>query len=773
MADQRIDILLALKTQLEGHTEALGYLKDFASGLTGVGLTLGVSALGSGLAALAKSSMEVGQELTIMASRAEMSTAAMQTLWLTSVSYGVEQQDLVRGSVNLQKNLETAATHGASPFNKALAELHLTAAGLQALAPERQFEVIGEKIANATDKHAAFNAALDLLGTKSAPKLLEFLKQLGVEGYDRMAASVKGIALTEEQLATLDRGAQHFERMWLAVKLIVASGFANSIDLMSASVPAIIAAQQRMEAAEKAATEKKSGNAWGGANVERDLARAAFVREAAKIDDQNYTALAKATLKKMRADGGRFGNPADLAALQKPFDDRTAGRADNAAKMAAGDAAHAGVYTDEDAKNAAVREKENEAVNARIDAALKHRNDSYQQLAETVKKVADPMEKYRQELQRIDALRNTYDVNGKPFLTDAEATDAIKRTNAAMAKLTFDLAGGFTPAIDQAHAALLEYQDTLNELSNDPFLTDQEKHAQRIETLKLENLEIEHRVKLLQDEMKFHSAADNKPAQHEIDSLSKTQVGNKKQIGTFDSGTASMAKNLKKDFTDLQNQIKSPAQNIAHTISGTIGDAFKSVQDNMTGLIMGTESWHDALANVARTIETDLVSGIVKMFTEWIEQRALKALADMGWTAAEGEADVAALGPGALLASISSWGVASLVGVAALVGAMTMFSEGGFTGDAMGVVHPGEFVFSAPAVANLGLDPLIAMHDSAKGGGSLAASAASGSSSRRQRQQRVIVEHSMAAAATRHLLQHPDFENTVARIVVRRFGFPA
>jgi phage-related minor tail protein len=88
------------------------------------------------------------------------------------------------------------------------------------------------------------------------------------------------------------------------------------------------------------------------------------------------------------------------------------------------------------------------------------------------------------------------------------------------------------------------------------------------------------------------------------------------------------------------------------------------------------------------------------------------------------------LATNATTSSVSSYGAASIVGVAALVAALGIgiaaalgaFEEGGFTGsgrpgDIAGVVHRGEFVFSAPAVSALGAGNLSAMHEAASGGG--------------------------------------------------------
>ncbi len=177
----------------------------------------------------------------------------------------------------------------------------------------------------------------------------------------------------------------------------------------------------------------------------------------------------------------------------------------------------------------------------------------------------------------------------------------------------------------------------------------------------------------------------------------------------------------------LQQQLASlgtTGDRVAKTIQTSIGGAFDAVSKNLTGLIMGTESWHDALRNIYNTIATDLVQGIVKMFTEWVEQRAIAGVASMLWSAREGAADTEAKTPGAVLGSISSFGVAAVVGVAAIVAAMAAFggfAEGGFTSPGpldrpAGVVHAGEWVAPQWQVAHPVYGPMIATLEAARRG---------------------------------------------------------
>lgn len=171
-------------------------------------------------------------------------------------------------------------------------------------------------------------------------------------------------------------------------------------------------------------------------------------------------------------------------------------------------------------------------------------------------------------------------------------------------------------------------------------------------------------------------------------------------------------------ITGLEDQFGTTAQGIARSFTSVIGSAVDSVSQGIEGLIMGTMTWSDALRNVARTMLTSVVQAISRMFAEWIAKRALAAIKNMLFSEQEGATDAAAKAPGALMSSISSYGIAAAIGLAALIAAMAAigggFKAGGYTGDGSpdavaGVVHRGEFVVPASAVDRIGVRNLEAM----------------------------------------------------------------
>jgi hypothetical protein len=95
------------------------------------------------------------------------------------------------------------------------------------------------------------------------------------------------------------------------------------------------------------------------------------------------------------------------------------------------------------------------------------------------------------------------------------------------------------------------------------------------------------------------------------------------------------------------------------------------------------------------------------MVAEWIVGRALIAAKEILFSSKE----AAAKAPSALMTSITSYGVAAIVGLAALTAAMAAmgsFASGGYTGtgerfEPAGLVHRGEFVVPADRVQEFGV----------------------------------------------------------------------
>jgi hypothetical protein len=76
-------------------------------------------------------------------------------------------------------------------------------------------------------------------------------------------------------------------------------------------------------------------------------------------------------------------------------------------------------------------------------------------------------------------------------------------------------------------------------------------------------------------------------------------------------------------WTTAMKNLGTAASNVAATISGTIGTAVNSVSQGITGWIMGTQTWGQALASISNSVLTELLQGMIKtgiaMVVEWVK----------------------------------------------------------------------------------------------------------------------------------------------------------
>lgn len=153
------------------------------------------------------------------------------------------------------------------------------------------------------------------------------------------------------------------------------------------------------------------------------------------------------------------------------------------------------------------------------------------------------------------------------------------------------------------------------------------------------------------------------------------------------------------------------AKGSARTIAGAFSAAFDSIGSGISDLIKGTETWAGALQRIGTSIMDAVISGITQMFAAWVMGRLLTSKVSQQASIQEGQTDTAAKAPGAVLTSISSWGIAAGVGLAAVIAALAAagsFAGGGFTGsggkyEPAGIVHRGEVVIPAETVNKLGV----------------------------------------------------------------------
>lgn len=265
----------------------------------------------------------------------------------------------------------------------------------------------------------------------------------------------------------------------------------------------------------------------------------------------------------------------------------------------------------------------------------------------------------------------------------------------------------------------------------------------------------EARLKLIKDEIAALDALikkllverelENDPAtrqllQQRIQGLQSDKTNlDVQRIGIESSANPfSFTEQFQQKWTEMMSQIGTTAQMAANAFEGAMMGAIGSVSGGITDLIMGTKSWSEALQSIYRGVMQSIIQEIVNMGVKWFVTHVfMQGIATgfhalmrlLGWeTAIENNAQQATQTPvlatNAALSSVASWGGA-LVAVAALAALVAGFAggfkEGGFTGAGdpnapAGIVHRGEFVFTAPQTAALGRQNLAVLAGQATNG---------------------------------------------------------
>ena len=170
---------------------------------------------------------------------------------------------------------------------------------------------------------------------------------------------------------------------------------------------------------------------------------------------------------------------------------------------------------------------------------------------------------------------------------------------------------------------------------------------------------------------------------------------------------------------------------------GSIGaDLTSGVADSIGNAIVNAENLGEALKDVAKNAIGDLISGLIKLGIQYAILQAIGGGASQNATTesvANAATIAAAWAPAAAAVSLASFGSNGIPAAAAVSGVNLLsigfaqagvkgFSEGGFTGvggkyQPMGVVHGGEYVFSAERTRQIGLDTLERLHAGYADGG--------------------------------------------------------
>jgi len=206
-----------LKTSIMGTTAAL----------TGLGGVAGVAGLGM----MSRRAIDAGSAITDMATATRTGIEELQVLTLAAQDAGASSEQMANLLVRAQKSANDAA-RGLSTAKDAFKTLGINAETFINLPTELKLEELGKAIVNSKGDVRAYGSALDLLGTRNAPKLMEVLERLGTEGFATMAQRARdaGQIMEAETAKRLDAAADEIERFKRRATILFGEAIANLMD---------------------------------------------------------------------------------------------------------------------------------------------------------------------------------------------------------------------------------------------------------------------------------------------------------------------------------------------------------------------------------------------------------------------------------------------------------------------------------------------------------------------------------------------------------------
>lgn len=302
-------------------------------------------------------------------------------------------------------------------------------------------------------------------------------------------------------------------------------------------------------------------------------------------------------------------------------------------------------------------------------------------------------------------------------------------------------AGAAEPPMDMAvtlkerEIDLTRKLDAINErkarVENSWLTTSAQKFAARKALLQQEAEIIESEIKSLDELSKKALPSEQLAIEQRMAKLQGRAGGIETERMGMGPDPESFSENFSATLINLQNQFGTVAQQMAQTFADVFNAATASISNSIQGLIYGTMTWGAALANIGTGIIKSLIQSFADMVASWIMSHVIMKGVMTAWGAfkaafvakdvavanAGEQAKTPALTLNATLASISSWGIAVGVGlaaIAAVLAATGAFKDGGYTGDGnpndvAGIVHRGEYVVPAEAVDRIGVGTLEAM----------------------------------------------------------------
>ncbi|WP_372808293.1 phage tail tape measure C-terminal domain-containing protein [Pontiella sp.] len=183
---------------------------SMVGGLAGIG---GAGAL-MAFSELTRNAIEYGSALTDSSKATNANVEALQVLRMMADKAGASHANLEKSLIQMQK-ASMDSLNGMATYSRAFEALGINVSQFITLPVERQLELIGRKMSDSKNQAQAYNAAIQILGTRNAPRLMEVLQDLAKDGFDEVsrAAHESGQVMSTETAQSMDAMADAMEKI--------------------------------------------------------------------------------------------------------------------------------------------------------------------------------------------------------------------------------------------------------------------------------------------------------------------------------------------------------------------------------------------------------------------------------------------------------------------------------------------------------------------------------------------------------------------------------
>ena len=788
------DTNLRIKIGMQGSAEVSAGLKsiaDASSKLKGMLVGVGAAIAGAaGLAALGQAAVntaKLGGELSDLAARTGISVRALVTLRQAFNDAGAGA-DSVGGTINrLQKTIYEAATAGGAASD-AISVLGLSTDALIKLAPEDQFSQVAAAISKIENPAQRSAAAMAIFGKSGAELLPLFADGGALDAAKNALGNLPD--LLSRNVGILDSISDRFDRLGLKATQL----FAGIFDELGGSVDAFLAKIESIDLtglgqnigafvnlAIKAFEDGRLGEFIGftirvgteiGIQAFKDLSKSAvgfLTDESVANAIGNFSVSLVAGIGKAFIELNQFfmsywnavgiyAADAISSAVRYSLNQQIAAAEAviNASKAAVRLLVPGGAIISSQQIN--LPRVQQTVPN--FDAALGTGSQIATKHAEIQAALVDKMVFAYRDFFGISTQKTTED--GKQISLAQEFLNLLKKQREETeAKKKAEIAppvtaAGAIPINVKLELMRLEmtYSRQLQQINqargaveSSWLMTNLEKYQEKKQLMQSELDLIARQIKELEKLKATATETERVQIEQRMVGLQGAAGGVENQMTAMGPSPESFSQNFQSTVVQLQNQFGTVAQQMATTFADVFNSAISSISNGITGLIMGTMSWGQALAMIGTTILTTIVQSIVQMGVRWVATQILMATvgksimaASLAATVPIAAASSAVWATPATLATIASYGSAAAAAPGFILGAQGMvlaqslaaFKTGGYTGDGnpndvAGLVHRGEFVVPADAVDRIGFSSLQSMTSgAASDAGAFTSSAAPG-----------------------------------------------